>query len=125
MTRRYRKRAPEDIAFEREVARALDDLPDWVREKLENVAVVIEEQARSEEASGPEAGVYGFYEGVPLGLEAGPFPLPPRIVLYRGPLVSDFGRGIRLRREIRRTIIHEVGHHFGMSEEDIARLGYE
>ncbi len=123
MTRRYRRRTLEEIAFEREVARALSDLPEWVHEQLANVAIVVEERPAPDQDM--EEGLYAIYEGMPLGLDAGPFPLPARIVVFREPLTADFGQGARLRREIRRTILHEVGHHFGMSEEQIARLGYE
>lgn len=125
MPPRYRRRTAEEIAFQREVARALDGLPEWVRRHLENVAVVIEEEPSPEDKQGMEERLYALYHGVPLGVEAGPFALPARIILFRRPLIEDYGRGSRLRREIRRTIIHEVGHHFGMSEEDIARLGYD
>lgn len=125
MKHRYRKRSAEEIAFEREVARALDELPAWVSRQLENVAVVIEEEPEAEDGREEGAELYALYDGVPLGIDAGPFALPARIVLFRRPLMADFGRGARLRREVRRTVIHEVGHHFGMSEEDIARLGYE
>lgn len=125
MPPRYRRRTAEEIAFQREVARVLDGLPKWVRRHLENVAVVIEEEPSPEDKQGMEERLYALYQGVPLGVEPGPFALPARITLFRQPLIEDYGRGSRLRREIRRTIIHEVGHHFGMSEEDIARLGYD
>ncbi|MCL5958239.1 MAG: metallopeptidase family protein [Chloroflexi bacterium] len=125
MTKKYRKRTSEEIAFEREVAHALDELPEWVRRQLANVAIVVEEQPTPEENHGLGEAIYAYYNGVPLGAEPGPFPLPGRIVLFRQPLMADFSRGTRLRREIRRTIVHEIAHHFGMSEEEIARLGYE
>lgn len=125
MRRRYGKRTAEEIAFEREVARAVAELPEWVRRQLDNVAIVVEEEPAPEQEKRIGEGVYALYDGVPLGVDAGPFALPGRIVLFRRPLMDDFGRGARLRREIRRTIIHEVGHHFGMSEEHIERLGYE
>ncbi|MBI4319579.1 MAG: metallopeptidase family protein [Chloroflexi bacterium] len=126
---RYRRLQRQDLTFERDVARALDGLPEWVQQRLENVAVIVDDEPSSQQLAetGLQPGeiLYGLYEGVPLGLEAGPFPLPARIVLFRRHLVQDFRRGAALRREIRRTIIHEVGHHFGLSEADIERLGYE
>ena len=124
MRRRYRKRTAEEIAFEREVARALDQLPEWVRNQLANVAVIVEDGPTAEEEIGGE-GLYAIYDGVTVGSDAGPFALPSHIVLFRRPLTADFGHGTRLRREIRRTIVHEIAHHFGMSEEEISRLGYE
>jgi predicted Zn-dependent protease with MMP-like domain len=71
--------------------------------------------------------LYGFYHGVPLpersvqdsGL------LPDKISVYRGPLVEDFPDRRELCRQIRITLLHEIGHYFGMDEEDLSRLGYE
>ncbi len=127
--RRYHKREHQDLAFERVAARAVAGLPRCVRRRLENVAIIVEEEPSPEQLaeSGLETGdsLYGLYEGVPLGEDPGPFSLPARIALFRLPLIGDFGRGEALRKEIRRTIIHEVAHHFGLSEEEIERLGYE
>jgi predicted Zn-dependent protease with MMP-like domain len=126
LRRKYRKRTAEEITFEREVQRAVAGLPHWVQQRLANVAIVIEDEPTHEQGEGPEEeSLYAYFQGAPLGLDAGPFSLPGRIALFRRPLVGDFGLGITLRRELRRTIIHEVGHYFGMSEEEIARLGYE
>lgn len=124
MPARYRKRNLEDIAFEREVARALNGLPKWVQRHLANVAIVIEDEPGPDDKEGAEKRLYALYHGVPVGVDPGPFAMPARIIIYWRPLVADFGRGSCLRREIRRTIIHEIGHHFGMSEEEITRLGY-
>ena len=52
-------------------------------------------------------------------------PLPDRIILYRKPLEEDFPDKDELVREIGRTIMHEVGHYFGLSERELKRLGYE
>ena len=123
MTHRFRKRTTDEINFEREVARALDQLPEWVRIQLANVAIIVEEEPTLDEQDYGGA-LYAVYDGASVGMDAGPFALPSRIVLFRRPLIADFGRGTRLRREIRRTIVHEIAHHFGMSEEDIAMLGY-
>ncbi len=75
----------------------------------------------------PDDTLYGFYHGVPLpersvqdsGL------LPDKISVYRGPLVEDFPDRNELGRQIRITLLHEIGHYFGMDEEELSRLGYE
>ena len=108
------------------VARALDDLPEDFAELLENVAVVVEDEPSREELESvgldPEAGdeLFGLYQGIPLAQRDVYYSaLPDRVVIYRGPLV----RCCRSRREIRRevvdTVVHELGHHFGLDEEDM------
>ena len=78
---------------------ALDDLPDWVRERLGNVAVIVEE-------SHPDdlMGIYDPYGGL------------NRIVIFRSANPNT--------DEVRKTVFHEVGHHLGMDEEGLEKLGY-
>jgi predicted Zn-dependent protease with MMP-like domain len=108
------------MRFEDHVRAALDGLPPNIAAALRNVAVVVEE----ENAQDPD--LYGFYEGVPLperGDMAGQ--LPDRIAIYRRPLEEDFDDPEELREEIRITVLHELGHYFGLDEDRIAELGYE
>jgi predicted Zn-dependent protease with MMP-like domain len=106
---------PEE--FEAHVKAALDDLPPDIAQMLDNVAVVVED--KSEE----EPDVFGWYDGLgPARERAGA--LPDRIVIYRLPLVESFHDPERLRREIRITVLHELGHYFGLDEERIRELGY-
>jgi predicted Zn-dependent protease with MMP-like domain len=108
--------------FEQEVQLALDELPAALRDAFENVAVLVEE----EDADDPT--LYGLYTGTPLTERtslgyAGS--LPDTVVIYRRPLLADFGDDrSRLRAEIRVTVLHELGHVFGLDEEEIDRLGY-
>ncbi len=117
--------------FERALREALDDLPEMFRAALSNVAVVVEEWPPDwlldELEIPPEDTLYGFYHGVPLPERstADPGGLPDKISVYRGPLEEDFPGRKELVREIRTTLLHEIGHYFGMDEEDLARLGYE
>jgi predicted Zn-dependent protease with MMP-like domain len=102
------------------VRAALDSLPPEVIAALRNVAVVVEQ----ENPGDPD--LYGLYEGIPLterGDQAGA--LPDRITIYRRPLVSEFPDPSELQREIRITVLHEIGHHFGLDEQRLAELGYE
>jgi predicted Zn-dependent protease with MMP-like domain len=105
--------------FEEHVQAALDALPPHLAAALENVAVVVED----ENPDDPD--LFGLYHGVPLterGVEA---PLQPdTISIYYVPLSEDFPDPEELREEIRVTVLHELGHYFGMDEDRLDELGY-
>jgi predicted Zn-dependent protease with MMP-like domain len=110
--------------FEREVARALDGIPEPFASLLANVAVVVEDEpdAATRAAFGP---VLGLYEGVPLtaGDEGFAPALPPRITVFQGPHERSCRSLAELRAEVRETVLHEVAHQFGMDEDDLDALG--
>ncbi len=121
--------------FEQLVADALDSLPPELMPYLENVAVVIEEwphaghYARVQVA--PGALLLGLYEGVPRPRRPSALTLvpPDKITIFRGPIEYLYpgegeARDARVREQVRRTVLHEVGHHFGFGEEQLRRLGY-
>ena len=108
------------MSFEDHVRAALDSLPPDVAGALENVAVVVED----ENAGDPD--IFGLYQGVPLpdrgiGYSGA---LPDRIAIYRLPLEETFTDPDELEHEIRVTVLHELGHYFGMDEDKLAELGY-
>lgn len=108
------------MTFEEHVRRALDELPPELARRLENVAVVVED----ENPEDPD--LFGLYHGVPLperGDMAGS--LPDKISIYRIPLEESFEDPEELRGEIRITVLHELAHYFGLDEDRIAELGYE
>ena len=108
------------MTFGDHVRAALDELPPDLAKALENVAVVVED----ENPEDPD--LLGLYHGVPLperGDMAGV--LPDTISIYRIPLEESFPNPIELRDEIRITVLHELGHYFGLDEEQIADLGYD
>lgn len=108
------------MSFDDVVRSALDTLPAQIAEALRNVAIVVEE----ENPEDPD--LYGLFDGIPL-TEGGPGPgeLPNRIAIYRRPLEDDFPDDDELREEIRVTVLHELGHYFGLDEDRLAELGYE
>lgn len=112
--------------FEAVVAEAMDSIPESLGSLLENVVVAVEDEPEVEllEDMGldPEIDtLFGLYQGVALperGWDYGNV-LPDRIVVYRLPLLEACGSRRELLREIRLTVVHEVGHYFGLDEEDL------
>jgi predicted Zn-dependent protease with MMP-like domain len=105
------------MEFEEHVQAALDALPPQIAAALENVAVVVEDE------SPEEPDLFGWYDGLGPGRDhAGA--LPDRIVIYRRPLERAFSDPHELERQIRITVLHEVGHFFGLDEDQIDELGY-
>jgi predicted Zn-dependent protease with MMP-like domain len=108
------------VTFDDHVAAALDSLPPHLAAALDNIAVVVED----ENPEDPD--LFGLYEGTPLperGDMAGA--LPDRITIYRLPLEDEFDDSGVLEQEIRITVLHELGHYFGLDEDRLAELGYE
>lgn len=119
-----------DHEFDQAVEEALELIPDEFRPHLDNVVVEILPRVTSEiqrEHDVPED-VLGLYVGVPLeekGPERAPVPLPDRVLLFREPLRAMCGSKEQLIEEIRVTVLHEIGHHFGLDEDHLAELGYD
>lgn len=113
------------------MAAAIDEIPEPFRAHLGNVEVVVEDEPGAELLR--EMGldpkrdtIYGLYEGVPVDerpFDGAPL-LPDRIAIYYRPLVRDFRTPGAIQREIRATIIHEVGHVFGLEDDEIEAEGY-
>ncbi len=105
--------------FEQLVRDALDELPDDIRGLMTNVAVTVEDEPP------PGEPLLGLYHGVPWG-KRGPYYagyLPDKITIYRGPLErAARGDPERLRRQVRRTVFHEIAHHFGISDERLIEI---
>jgi predicted Zn-dependent protease with MMP-like domain len=98
--------------FAQHVRAALDSLPPELAAKLENVAVVIEDQ------NAEEPDLFGLFQEEPY--------MPAKISIYRVPLEADFGDDpVLLEREIRITVLHELAHYFGLDEDRLGELGYE
>ncbi len=110
--------------FERYVERAMGQLPEEFTELIDNVVVVVEDEADAEtleelELEHPDD-LLGLYRGVPLGeRETGYCALPDQVVLYRLPLLHVAADRRELIREIRDTLVHEIGHYFGLSDEEM------
>lgn len=107
--------------FEELVGEALDELPEWIRGRLDNVEVFVED-APSEEYGE----LLGLYEGVPLTERGMDYfnVLPDRITLFRLPIEDEAGDDPEeLKLVVQETVIHEFAHFFGISDERLHELG--
>ena len=106
--------------FEELVVEAIDGLPAWIHERLDNVEVLVEERP----PRGRET-LLGLYEGIPLTKRTGGGyfgVLPDRITLYRSNIERISRDEEDLRGHVRRTVVHEVAHFFGISDERLREL---
>ncbi len=117
--------------FIRLVQQALADLPSPYCDWLENVDVVVERRPRirqlREAGLGPDDELFGLYEGVPLIERTSEYGmvLPDKISIFQEPLEREFEQDGELIDEVRRTVLHELAHHFGTSDEELERLGLD
>jgi predicted Zn-dependent protease with MMP-like domain len=108
--------------FARLVARALDDLPIEFADRMRNVQVVVEEEP-TEEQRPKDGELLGLYEGVPLTGRGAQEPyLPDRISIFRRPIERMSASPRRQAEIVRDTVIHEIAHHFGISDERLREL---
>ncbi|MGA9832485.1 MAG: metallopeptidase family protein [Trebonia sp.] len=105
--------------FEEMVATALDSLPAELGRLMSNVAVTVEHDP------GPP-GLLGLYEGIPLTSRTTQYAgvLPDRITIYRQAICAICRTEDEVAAEVRRTVIHEVGHHFGIDDDRLDELGW-
>ena len=120
-----------DKELREEAARVLDELPEEFRKQLHNIEIVVQRRPSKHQLAeidldSHEDVLYGLYEGVPLPDRSALDPpiLPDKITLFSEPLLNDFPEPDELREQIRLTVIHEIGHYFGMDDDEIEKLGY-
>ncbi|MFL5798091.1 MAG: metallopeptidase family protein [Actinomycetota bacterium] len=107
--------------FEELAAEALDGLPEWIQQRLENVEVLIEDRPPPGRGG---ASLLGLYEGVPLTRRGGGYfgVLPDRITLFRANLQRISRSEDDLRSRVRHTVVHEVAHFFGISDDRLREI---
>jgi predicted Zn-dependent protease with MMP-like domain len=116
--------------FNRLVEDGLTLIPEEIRAFMNNVQIVIEEEPTEELLQEldvpPDETLFGLYQGVPLTERSTAYSaFPDRILIFRRPLLDEFDDPRDVRREVARTVIHEVAHHFGISDERLAELGWD
>ncbi len=127
-TRHDRRGGMDRKSFEQLIVATLDALPAEFARHLDSVNILLEDaptaqQWRELELAADET-VYGYYEGVPLTEQSSDdYGLPATIVIFQQPLERDFPDPDELRREVRTTVLHELAHHFGISDERLLELG--
>lgn len=118
---------PEELDFEDLVMQALESLPPEIASRLENVEVIVEEEPTDDALAGLPSGssLFGLYQGIPL-TERGNYgnALPDKISIYKGPITRHWRKPDAIREQIRRTVIHEIGHYFGIPEDRLHELGW-
>ncbi|MGB3807404.1 MAG: metallopeptidase family protein [Erythrobacter sp.] len=120
---------PPPAAFETCARAALSRMPEEFREQLEGTVLRIEEFARPEQLASVDIEnrweLTGLYEGVPLTEQSvwDHAPMPPIISLFRQPLMREMREtGVGFEELVRHVVIHEAGHHFGFSDDDMHAL---
>ncbi len=115
--------------FERMVGDALDEIPDALAHEFVNVAVMVEDWPSAAQLArvGARGTLLGLYEGVPLTAR-GPLSYsgvaPDRITIFQGPLAHRARDLDELAAQVRVTVLHEVGHYFGMDDARLQELGW-
>lgn len=113
------------IQFSQLVDEALGRLPKVFKDKLENLAVIVEDYPDEETQEEFQGVLLGLFRGVPLTLQSSSWASPPsQIVLYQKNIESICRTDKQIARQIQKTLKHEIGHYFGLSERDLRRKGY-
>jgi predicted Zn-dependent protease with MMP-like domain len=109
----------DPVRFEEMVAAALDSLPEQLGRLMSNVAVTVQH------GPGPP-GLLGLYEGIPLTSRTSGYGgvLPDRITIYRLAICAVCQSEDEVVDQVRRTVVHEVGHHFGIGDDRLHELGW-
>lgn len=114
--------------FERLVYRALRTLPRELAARLDNVVIIVKDWPSPDElaSSGlpPGETLFGLYQGTPLTERTSAYglTLPDRILIYQGPIEDACVSDREIVREVRETVIHEIAHHFGISDERLQEI---
>jgi predicted Zn-dependent protease with MMP-like domain len=109
-----------DERFDELVTDALRSLPHELSKEIDNVAIFVEEDAVGRS-------LFGLFEGIPL-TKRGPMSysgaMPDRITLYKGAICRHCFNEEQVRVQVRKTVIHELAHHFGIGDERLSELGW-
>ncbi len=117
--------------FESLVEEALESIPDTFWQVIANLAVTVEDWPTPQQMAGAGIGrgglLLGLYEGVPLTARSQAYGMvpPDKITIFRGPImiVCPPGDEDSIRKQVRRTVLHEIAHHFGISDARLHELG--
>ena len=104
--------------FEVLVERALENIPTELRSAMDNVVVLIDDES-------PPGPLFGLYQGVPL-TQRGRYSaaMPDRITIFKETICAACDTTVQVEQQVRKTVIHEVGHHFGIGDARLRELGW-
>lgn len=114
---------PEE--FEKLADRAVKSLPEFFRRKMQNVVIVVSGSPDRAQARRFGRGLLGLYEGVPI-LDRGTYysgAMPDKITLFKKNIEARCRSEEELEQEVRHVLLHEIAHHFGMTDEELRRKG--
>ncbi|HYE77181.1 MAG TPA: metallopeptidase family protein [bacterium] len=105
--------------FDELVAKALDSIPPEIGRMMDNLAVVVDHES-------PPGRLFGLYEGIPITerIDYGGMALPDKVTIFRQTLCASCESVEELVAQVRKTVLHEVAHHFGTSDERLDELGW-
>ena len=111
------------------VAAAVAGLPEQFRDLLENVDVVVEDfpsRAQNRKAAG-RGTLLGLYEGVPLTGRGSGYSMvvPDKITIFQSAIESSFASETEIEREVRKVVLHEIAHHFGLDDNRLEQIELE
>ena len=114
--------------FEWLVAKAIADLPDEFRERMDNIDIVVQDEPTSGQIA--DAGLkrsetlLGLYEGVPLTRRSRSYGMvpPDKITIFQKPIEARYRGEAQIQREIQRVVKHEIAHHFGISDARLNQM---
>jgi predicted Zn-dependent protease with MMP-like domain len=109
-----------DERFEELAAEAITALPESLASRMDNVVILVEDEAKGRS-------LFGLYEGIPLtkrGLQSYNGVMPDRITLYQTTICQVCSNEEEVRAQVRKTVIHEIAHHFGISDPRLEELGW-
>ena len=116
--------------FEELVSEAVAEIPDALYNYIQNVAIIVEEWPTRRQIDsvgiGPGGTLLGLYEGVPLTVRTSHYGLvpPDKITIFRGPIMRICPPNEdAIRSQVRQTVLHEIAHHFGISDQRLIELG--
>jgi len=114
--------------FERLVEKALASLPPEFASRLENVEICVEDEPSPEQldyaGTEPDGTLFGLYEGIPLTERTNDYNLvmPDRITIFQKPIEAECASDEEIAEEIRLTVMHEIAHFFGISDEKMDEI---
>jgi predicted Zn-dependent protease with MMP-like domain len=121
----------EDKEFEQLASAAIDSLPDEIIKNMKNVAIVVENEPSEEQRQkfhlNAHTTLFGLYEGIPLIKRSANYSLvpPDKITIFKKPLMMSAQSIDDLKDKIKRTIWHEIAHHYGLDHDRIHELEHK